>query len=212
LTRYTAVVAGYRYRTGDFGLGSAGTSSEHGIDFGLNYTKPLSATRRAEFGFKVGGSNLTAPLSTDVASDRLAEYKLLSAEAFVAHQFRKTWQARAAVRRGFEYVTELTDPVFTEGLSLSLGGLFSPQWDFSAGAGYSKGQSALSRTSLAFDTYFGNIRLRRRLSGNFAAYAEYLYYFYDFAGSTDLAPGLAPRLERHGARVGVTLWVPLLRR
>lgn len=212
LTRNTALVAGYRYRTGDFGYGTAGTSTEHGLDIGVNYAKPLSATRRAEVGFKVGGSNLTAPpVAGDIAA-RLEEYRLLSAEASLSYEFRRTWQARAALRRGFEYVTELTDPVFTEGFSINLDGLLSSRVEFAAGVGYSKGQSALSRSSLAFDTYTGNARLRRRLTGSIAAYVEYLYYFYDFGGNTDLAPGLAPKLERHGARAGITLWVPVLRR
>jgi hypothetical protein len=212
LTRNTALVAGYRYRTGDFGYATGGTSTEHGLQFGVNYSKPLSATRRALFDFKVGGATLKAPPIGIVNAGRLEDYQLLSAEASMAYQFRRTWQARAALRRGFEYVAELTSPVSTQGFSASVDGLFARKFEFSASGGYSKGQSALSRGSSAFDTYAGNVRLRRRLTRNLAAYVEYLYYFYDFTNNAFLAPGLPPRLERHGARAGLTLWVPVLGR
>jgi hypothetical protein len=212
LTRNTALVSSYRYHTGDFGYTGGGTSIEQGVDFGMSYSKPLSATRRALVAFRIGAAAVTAPplyTNTTVDDER---YRLLSTEGSLAYEFKRTWQARAAWRRGFDYVMELTEPVSTEGVSAGIEGLFSNRIDFSASAGYSKGQSALSRGSPSFDTYAANVRLRRRLTGNIAAYAEYLYYFYDFRGNTQLAPGLPPQLERHGARVGLTLWVPALRR
>ena len=223
LTRYTALVAGYRYRSSDLGFG---VDVEHGVDVGMHYGKPLSATRRAEFTFLVGASSvdssggLGAPDATNVNSDSgvndrtgpAGEYRLFSAEATLKYEFQRTWEGRAVLRRGVEYVMELTEPVLNEGLTAGISGLLSRQVEFSASGGYSKGQSVYSRGSTQFDTYTGNVRLRRRLSGNIAAYIEYLYYFYDFGEQSQLAPGLPPRLERHGARVGLSLWVPLLGR
>ena len=50
------------------------------------------------------------------------------------------------------------------------------------------------------------------LTPTLATYAEYVYYFYDFGDNVRLAPGVPSGLERNGVRVGLTLWVPALRR
>ena len=63
-----------------------------------------------------------------------------------------------------------------------------------------------------FDTYTGDVRLRYALTRTFAAYVEYLYYFYDSRGSVPIAPGIPAGLERNGVRAGLTLRVPALRR
>jgi hypothetical protein len=173
----------------------------------------LSATRRADLEIRVGGSRVEL---TDVIDrplpDSLSQYQVLSAEVSASYQFHRTWQARAMYRRGLEHVVEFPEPVTTEGFSAGVEGLLTSRADFTASAGYSKGQSALTRSSLAFDTYMGEARVRYRLTGNVAAYVQYLYYFYDFRGNTQLTPGLPLDLDRNGARVGLTLWVPALRR
>jgi hypothetical protein len=41
--------------------------------------------------------------------------------------------------------------------------------------------------------------------------SEYVYYFYDFTKTIQLAPGIDPKLKRNLFRVGLSLWVPLRR-
>ena len=92
-------------------------------------------------------------------------------------------------------------------------GSLTRRTDFRASATYASGESALNRRQgLIFDTYTGNVRLRYALTRSLALYTEYLYYFYDFTGNLQLAPGIPAGLERHGLRAGVTLWMPLLRK
>jgi hypothetical protein len=44
-----------------------------------------------------------------------------------------------------------------------------------------------------------------------AAYSEYLYYVYDFRGTTQLTPGIPLQLERSGLRAGLTVLLPVFR-
>jgi hypothetical protein len=205
----------YRYRNGDVGFGVTRPIVEHGVDGGMDYSRPLSATRRAVFGFTLGSSAVNVPESFDgVVVDtgaRVLGYRAIGNVAF-GYQFGRSWQAKASYRRSLEYVPELLQPVYTDGVSMLMEGLFTPRLDFTATAGYSNGESAFSQSTAVFDTYTASVRIRQALTRKFALYAEYLYYFYDFGGRLTLPPGLPPTLERNGVRAGLTLWLPAVRR
>ena len=83
--------------------------------------------------------------------------------------------------------------------------------DLNVGAGISTGESAVITSTSAFDTYAVNVRVRRSLTRTFAAYLEYVYYFYDF-GAAQVQPGVPPTMERNGVRFGLTIWLPVVRR
>jgi hypothetical protein len=217
VSRNTAVHAGYRYRTGTFGsfnLGTGnaerGSTSEHGLDVGMNYSRPLSATRRLTFGASVGTSAVNVPdfLVDAVEVDRV--YRA-SSEMSIAWESR-AWQMRGMYHRGLEYVAQLRQPVFVDGFAGDFNALITRRVNLSAGARYSSGASALLRDTLTLDTYSADVQMRYALTRNLAAYGEYLYYFYDFQGNTQLAPGVPRGLERNGVRAGLTLWVPAFRR
>jgi len=109
-------------------------------------------------------------------------------------------------------VAGLSEPISADRGSVSVEGLLTRRVDVLASAGYSNGESALNRQRSTFDTYTSDVRLRYALTRTFAAYVEYLYYFYDSRGSTPIAPGGSSGLERKGVRTGLTLLVPALRR
>jgi len=97
-------------------------------------------------------------------------------------------------------------------VTFALDALISPRMDLLATAGYSNGSSALSQDAATLDSYTADVRVRYALTRMWALYAEYLYYFYEFHSRTPLSATVPPGLERNGVRVGVTLWLPLLRR
>jgi hypothetical protein len=211
VSKNVVLSAGYRYRTGDVGYTGSGTSTEHGLDVGMSYGRRLSATRRADVAVRLGGSVLEAsglPNQTEFNGDG----RIWNAEASLGYEFSPRWQARAMYRRGVEHVVQLPQPVTTEGFLASLNGLWSRRIDLTASAGYSKGQSAVTRRAIAFDTYLADARVRFRVTDKVAAYIQYLFYYYDFYGNNELAPGFSSGLERNGVRAGLTFWVPALRR
>lgn len=208
--RRTGLHTGYRYRTGHFRGVSIGSVTEHGVDVGVGHTRALSGTRQAHFDFRLGISGIEMPPDrAGVARGRL--YRLLG-DATFGYDFGRSWRARAVYRRGLEYVAELTEPVYVGGATATVDGLITRRLDFHAAAGYSSGETAL-RTGPAFDTYSGNVRSRFALTPGVAVFLQYFYYVYDFGSGTSLlAPGLSPQLERHGVRAGLTLWLPVFRR
>ena len=90
--------------------------------------------------------------------------------------------------------------------------MLSRRVDLSLTAAYASGESLLSPDSLQFDTYTGDVTIRFALTRSLAIFAEYLYYYYQFRGRAELLIGMPSGLERNGGRVGLTLWVPALRK
>ncbi|HLG59252.1 MAG TPA: hypothetical protein VI485_28190 [Vicinamibacterales bacterium] len=210
--RNSVLMGQYRYRSGKYGYTNEGTTTEIALNAGAEFIRPLSATRTAFARFNVGVSGADIPPQGVLGAGVLRRRYLGVADLAVGRQFGRTWQARADLRRGIEYLADLPTPVFADSLSAGVEGLLNRRVDLSLFAGYSSGESLLNSSSMKFDTYTGNVRLRYALSRSLAAYIEYLYYYYDFRGSTQLRAGVPSGLERSGVRAGLTLWVPALRR
>jgi len=224
LTRHTSLVAGYVYETGTFGsfslanrTVSESSAYEHGIQAGVTYLRPVSKTRQMEFHASLGTSAVSVPTflidagngDLQQGTDRERLYRATSDVGF-SYQF-KAWYVAGYYRRGLDYIAQLRQPVFVDAVSANVTALLAPRLDFSAVAGYANGSSAVFAVAQPFDTYTADARLRFAITHALAAYGEYVYYFYDFLGST-VAAGMPRRLERNGVRVGVTLWVPAFRR
>jgi hypothetical protein len=190
--------------------------ADHGVNIGVDYNRRLSASRHLTFGVLVGSSTTILPESALPESpESLGSgdqyYHRMSGQLMLGYEFARTWKADAIYRRGIDYVAGLMEPISADRFTANVEGLLTRRIDVLASAGYSNGVSALSQTS-TFNTYTGDLRLRYALTRTFAAYAEYLYYFYDSRGSTPVAPGISSGLERKGIRTGLTLRVPALGR
>jgi len=136
----------------------------------------------------------------------------VTGESEVQYPLGRTWQVRGNFRRGVEYVVDIPEPVFSSSLGLSVGGLLTRRLDLTGFAGYSSGASLVNPDVLVYDTYTGDVRVRYGITRQLGAFIEYLYYFYDFRAGRKVPLGVPPGLERNGVRVGMSLWIPTLRR
>jgi len=211
VTQNTGFSTQVRYRSGYYGYAAVGTTTEVGIDVGMDHSRALSATRRTSYRFNVGVSGADLPESVTGVSGFQRQYFFTGDFSFNT-RLSRTWEARAYVRRGLEYISDLPEPVFSDGVSAGADGLLSRRVDMSLTAAYASGESLLNPDSLQFDTYTGDVRIRFALTHSLAIFAEYLYYYYQFRGRAELLIGMPSGLERNGARVGLTLWVPALRK
>jgi hypothetical protein len=211
--RHSAGSVGYRYQSGDFGLVTGGKSTENGVDFTVEHTKVLSATRSAKISFGLGTSRATLPVQLIAATPQTSAEHLyrVTGDGALTYEFSRTGQLDVSYRRGVEYILQLSQPVFIDGVNVSGGGALSRRVHLTLGAGYSSGAPVLQQSS-QFDTYTGDVRSSIVLTRTFSAYLEYVYYFYDFGTTGLLAPGLPQKQSRNGIRAGLTLATPLLRR
>lgn len=210
-TRNTAMSTELRYRSGEYGYRSGGTTTEFGLDIGFDYSRPISASRRATLSVRIGVSGADYPGSALGLIGFQRQYRTVG-EATFNYPLNQTWTATANIRRGLEYASDLPTPVVANGVSASVTGLLTRRVDLSFLAAYASGESILNRDSLFFDTYTGDMRVRVAVSRTLAVFGEYLYYYYDFQNAGLLLGHIPPGLERNGVRAGLTLWMPALRR
>jgi hypothetical protein len=189
----------------------ASSATEHGVDVGFDYSRPLSATRRASVAFSVS-SSIVSPTGSAVDKMDPSQAYRLSGDLAVAWDLSRSWSAHATYRRGLEYIPGFTTPVFANGFTAEIAGLCTSRIDVFASVLYSSGVSVISRDALALDTRSADVRIRYAFTSTLAVYGQYLYYFYDSRGNRLLTPGIPPGLERNAIRAGVTLWVRALRR
>jgi len=69
-----------------------------------------------------------------------------------------------------------------------------------------------STSNSSFEAWNVSARTRYALGSMWAIYAEYFYYSQDLGTAVIVPSGVPSVLERQSLQVGLTLWVPLLRR
>ena len=222
LTRYAALRLGYVYRTGQYGFTRTNSSTAvHDIDVGVDYGRALSLTRRTTIDFRTGSTIVTMPAdlaggAQPGASD--LQFRVVG-DVGVSHEMGRTWRARIGYNRGVGFAEAFAQPVFADALSASLNGFFSRRIDLSLNGGFSSGEVGFGRASnspaastSSFRTWNVTARTRYALGSMWAFYGEYLYYSQDLGSAAIVPAGVPPVLDRQSIQLGLTLWVPLLKR
>jgi len=210
ISRRAAFSVGYGFSTGEFS--SVGTTKTHRMTIGVQYSPPLSVTRRVTFRLAMSPSMFEIPVSTLTAITPEPPKRVYPwhGEASVDYPFRLKWRASASYRRSVDYVAVFTEPVFTSGASVTLAGTIGNRVGISTWAGYASAESAISRNSRNLNTYTGEGKITYALTRSFALYSQYSYYYYDLRGRAHLAAGLPGVYEQQGIRVGFIVFSELL--
>jgi hypothetical protein len=210
-SRNSTFTSSYHYRSGQLGFGTTAVTSEQGLDVGMDYNRKLSPTRRATFSFTVGSTRMDVPAGPTAANIG-GTHTDLSAEGSVDYQFNRSWKVRGAYRRGAEFIAELSEPVFVDGVTALLSGDFARRVHWMSSAAYSTGETFQVGTAPNLKTYTANARMDFDLTRTIGSFVEYLYYFYDSSENPTLDPGQLSRIERNGVRAGLTVWFSMRRR
>lgn len=205
LNKGMTVRTGYTYRDGQYT--NLIRSKEHDIDLGVNYTRPISQTRKLNLNVSVG------PRIMDQSSDATGLAPLQTfgvvADVGVSRQIGRTWTAEGGYHRGLAFIEGLPGPAYTDSAAASTRGFISRRVDLSIAGSVARGNLSQFQTASAFTTYTADARLQRAVGDKMAFYTEYLYYFYDFGRGIHLPVGVSPTLTRNTIRVGLSLWLPL---
>jgi len=206
LDRHVNLRVGYTYRNTQ--VSRLLRPIEHDLDIGVDYTRPLSRTRRSQIGFSIGPTMVDGAIAPTDPEAATRHYRLIG-DAFFERQMSRTWRARASYRRGIAYIEGLSGPVFNDGASVETGGFLNHRMDLTFSASAALGKMAAQKQAATFTTYTGNARLRVGLTSQWAVYLEGVVYEYTFDRALLLAPGLPTHLNRNSIRAGFTLRVPV---
>jgi len=199
VSRSSTLVTGYTYRRAE--PEGSDSLTFHDIDIGIDYHRSLGRTRRTSVSFSTG----TALVQDDTGSD----YRILG-QARLDHLIGRSWSASLEYHRGLEFINALAELAATDAMTGTLNGFVTPSLEATVSATYSHGflggteGAPLTTTAIVANMQYG-------LSRYFALDAQYLYYVHEF-GVDPISPLIAAGFDRQGARVGLTIWLPLIRR
>ena len=217
MTRHLNLRLGYHYREGQLGgLFHVGRPIKgHEIDAGVDYRRSLSITRRTQLGFSTGSTILQTPDIYGAAGADTGRYRTrygINGTAYLTREIGRSWTLQADYRRGLYLLEGIDEPFFSDAVNLSLGGYAGPRLRFTSNAAYNRGDSAgYSASNRRFGTYVGQAGLQFALVRSAALYTQFFYFRYRFDDGVPLPPGFGREFSRRGVRLGLNLWVPLLR-
>jgi hypothetical protein len=207
MSRDLKLALGYIYREAQYATGL--TPHQHDIGIGLDYNRPLSRTRRTWVAFTFGSTILDA-LPPGRSTGQVVHQFRGFANATLTHQFLRTWSARAIYRRGAQFIEEVSQPVYADSVTATADGFFNRRVEWTSSALYANGDVA-GRPDSGYRNYAANARVRVGLARSWGAFAEYFYYRYEYqSGAQSLT--LPTQVNRNGARVGISKWLPLIGR
>jgi hypothetical protein len=204
VSRDTKLRIGYAYRAAQYS--AALRPYEHDVDVGVEYSRPLSRTRRSSFTLTMGPTLIDeAPASSEPAAVR--RHYRLRGSALLNRQIGRTWSVQGGYQRGLAFIEGLEAPVYSDALTTTVGGFLNRRVDVTLMAAATTGDLLVAGAQSGFTTGTGNARWRVALGRTAAAYVEYMVYRYNFGQGVRLPPGVPPNLTRNSVRVGLTLWI-----
>ena len=207
---FLSLRAGYAYRR-SVSDGEVPVSN-HNIDVGVDsgYSREFALARRTTLSFVVNsGIYLLENVSAD--QDFTPDPRLfVGGRATLSHGWARTWHARAEYSRSASYVPGFDQPFFGNNLMASVNGLVSRAIDFRAGAWYSRGDVGSETEGSGYSTLSVQATVRGAISSRLAWYGQYFQYETNFGNDVDRPFGIRPSVDRHGATLGLTVWLPLL--
>jgi hypothetical protein len=194
---------GYHYRRLAYTVSGASQPTDgHDLDFGMDYTRPLSPSRTMKYGFTVG---------TSIYRSLAMAHYLATASGYVDRQISRSWSAGLSYNRGVQYVAGFPNPFFSDSVTARLNGFISSRSRVNLSAAYSNGQAGIATSNQGYSTYSGVAGYQLAVGRFTALFAEYHYYHYIFDPTVVLPVGMNRGLDRQSVRLGLNLWVPLLR-
>jgi hypothetical protein len=198
------VRAGYRYSDVRYTI-TGRQRRNHLIDAGAGYNRSLSISRRTTFSF---GTGTTATTRAELDNQR-TRFRI-TGSARLLHEMGRTWDASLAYARGVRFDENFTEPLFSDTVTASVGGLLSPRLQFRAGARASTGRVGFQGGG--FSSYRGTASLNYALSRYANLGVAYSYYYHLFGDGIAMPAGLPAGIDRHSVRAYVNVWAPLFQR
>jgi hypothetical protein len=213
LNRQSSLHVGYHYRRGTLGLllSDRRPVESHDVNIGIDYSRPLSPSRKTTFGLSTGSSIYRAAEEGYVSDARTETTNYgVTANVYLRREIGRSWSAQVEYSRGLQFIYGVGTPYFADNVSGRIYGFAGRRTRLSGWGTLSYGGLGL-RSASNYGTFNTGARLQLAAARYVALYADYFFYHYKFDDRAPLPPGMARATDRNGVRVGLNLWQPLLR-
>lgn len=199
LTRHSLLRFSYTREQASQQLFSDGLYTHDLLDVGVDTDRDLSITRRTSLAFYTQTSILRAP-----GGPRRFR---LNGGVTLGRDFHRTWNASVLVNRDTELHPGFVAPLFSEGVTVAIGGMPTMRTEFVVNASARRGHIGFDGSD-RLNTRSATARLSTAVTTKAGLYGQYTYYDYHVpAGSTVV--DILPRLARQQLSIGVTMWLPI---
>jgi hypothetical protein len=209
LSPHAELQLGYNLRLSDRQSLTGEPGLVHHLDAGVNYSRPLSFSRRTTVSFDSGSSIIPPSRRADGTSDPRTRIRL-TGNANIVQEMGRTWTAQMSYARGLKARDGFGDLYFTDAIFATVEGLVTRRLSWTSTARWSMssldrpGRNQHRAASATSQLTFGLTRV-------FGVFARYVYYEYRYGEDIPLDPRLPGQLDRQGVRVGLTTSLPLIR-
>ncbi len=201
LTRYAALRLGYgRGESTNTLFAVRNAIRTDTIDVGVDYSRPLSFSRKTTIGFSSG--------TASVSQSGRRDYQLVL-DGRLRRELERHWNLDAAYHRGFQFQPGFADPFFADALQLQVSGLIGRRMEFNGSGGYASGRIGLNQAGNDYSSGSASVAIRFALTRLLSIETGYTYARYDFDLNPRLPAGLPRHVTRQGVRVGLSGWLPL---
>ena len=207
-SQHLTLNVGYFYRQGNY-ANNVKPFRAHDIDLGVNYHRALSFSRRTTFSFGSGSTLLTTDSIGGQTQPSRTDLRLL-ANANLDHYIGRTWSARLAYRRDWQFVEGFLEPFFVDGVTFGVGGSMGRRATLGASASYLSGQAGIGTLS-NLQSYRSLAFFHVSLTPALSTYLQYQYYNAEFSDNVVVPAGYPTAFSRNSLQAGLVLVLPLIR-
>jgi hypothetical protein len=204
-TRYTTLRLGYKEQLSNYPvipMGGMRRYTYRTIDAGVNYSRPLSISRRTTLSFSTGSA---------AVDDTTETYFALTGGATVHHQIRRTWEANVAYARGLSFVAGFSEPFFADAVNANLQGRLARHVTLLVSAGFANGSVGHGALANKYDSVQATTRLEWVVKNErIGVYSNYFYHTYQFDAVPSSITPIPRRVNRNGVSVGLIFRFPLI--
>jgi hypothetical protein len=169
------------------------------FDGGIDYGDTLSFARRVSLSFST---------STSAVRVRDETHFRINGEVVLSRGFRRTWSTAIGYVRATEFVAGFRDPVLSDSVRGSVGGMLARRVHWTTGLGYTRGRVGYVDSS-TLAAYSASSKLSYGMTRLLGLYGQYSYYHYSVPSGAAVLD-FFPRFSRQAVSAGLTLWIPIV--
>lgn len=205
VTKYASLRAGYSEYVTEYpahGASQRRRFTRRTLDAGVDYSRPLSISRRTTLSFGSGSSAI---------DDGVETFYTITGNASLMHQIGRTWEANVAYVRGLGIVGGLGEPLFADAVNANLRGQVTNRVQAVATVGFADGNVGLGSRADDFRSFQASTRVEMIMKRErVGVFGNYFYHAYTFDASTPTVVAIPRHVNRHGVRFGVVVRFPLI--
>jgi hypothetical protein len=185
---------------------NAPSTESDNIDAGIDYNRggTIALGPRTTITFATSTALIT---TADRNGGGSQTHFRVNGNAGIARRLGRTWSASLTYVRGLGYDAGFSDPILSDSVTGSFGGLLAPRTNFSSSASWTRNQVGFGGD--AFGGYSATSALNVGIIRSVGAYAQYTYFGYTVPPST-AALNILSNFSRQTVSVGLNLWVPII--